>query len=82
MVELAAYIGVVSKVKDSFIDSTEKVMQSFDESLLKHPQCAALFVEYFEKKFSTERTESAKTRAETCSLTIRSVQFTSAAARY
>ncbi len=38
--------------------------QSVDETLLKHPACAALFVEYFQTKFSTERSESVALRAE------------------
>ncbi|HVK86427.1 MAG TPA: NAD-glutamate dehydrogenase domain-containing protein [Kofleriaceae bacterium] len=33
-----------------------------DDALLKHPQCAALLVQYFETKFSTERTESVQER--------------------
>ncbi len=38
--------------------------QSVDEALLKHPQCAALFVDYFQTKFSTDRSEPAAVRAE------------------
>ena len=34
--------------------------QGVDEALLKHPHAAALLVEYFEAKFSTERSESAR----------------------
>ncbi|MGN6107326.1 MAG: NAD-glutamate dehydrogenase domain-containing protein [Kofleriaceae bacterium] len=38
--------------------------QSVDDALLKHPQCAALLVEYFETKFSTARAESVAERAD------------------
>ena len=39
-------------------------MQSVDETLLKHPAFAALLVEYFETKFSTERKETPQERTE------------------
>src|SRR5690606_31099041 len=39
--------------------------QSVDDTLLKHPQFAALLVTYFETKFSTELAEPAEVRAET-----------------
>ncbi|HEU0032467.1 MAG TPA: NAD-glutamate dehydrogenase domain-containing protein [Kofleriaceae bacterium] len=38
--------------------------QSVEDTLLKHPQFAALLVEYFETKFATDRKESAAERAE------------------
>ncbi len=38
--------------------------QSVDEALLKHPAFAALLVEYFQTKFSTERRETAAERSE------------------
>ncbi|MCX5741484.1 MAG: NAD-glutamate dehydrogenase, partial [Proteobacteria bacterium] len=38
--------------------------QTVDETLLNHPKCAALFVDYFQTKFSTERPETVAERAE------------------
>ena len=38
--------------------------QSVDETLLKHPKFAALLVEYFQTKFSTEHRETAAERSE------------------
>ncbi|MBA3463335.1 MAG: NAD-glutamate dehydrogenase [Deltaproteobacteria bacterium] len=38
--------------------------QTTDDALLKHPQCAALLVEYFETKFATSREETAQERAD------------------
>ena len=35
-----------------------------EDTLLKHPRCARLLVEYFQTKFSTERRESAAERAD------------------
>ena len=34
--------------------------QSVDDTLLKHPACASLLVEYFETKFSTEQQETGR----------------------
>ncbi|MBA3455578.1 MAG: NAD-glutamate dehydrogenase, partial [Deltaproteobacteria bacterium] len=39
-------------------------MQTVDDALLKHPECASLLVEYFETKFATDRKETAEVRAE------------------
>ncbi len=39
-------------------------LQSVDEALLKHPQCASLLVEYFETKFSTARKDTVEVRIE------------------
>jgi glutamate dehydrogenase len=38
--------------------------QTVDDTLLKHPRSAKLFVEYFETKFATDRSEPAALRAE------------------
>lgn len=38
--------------------------QTTDDALLKHPTCAAFLVEYFETKFSTQRSETAAQRAD------------------